>query len=83
MHLTDKKVGISALCATSLTLLLTASSSAQTISNGSPSSPRLSRVAPIFDIDIPKGYQDWKLVAVAHEEGNLNDLRAILGNDWR
>jgi hypothetical protein len=37
--------------------------------------------APIFGIAIPSGYRDWKLISVAHEEGNLNDLRAILGND--
>jgi Cytochrome P460 len=37
--------------------------------------------APIFGIKIPAGYRDWKLISVAHEEGNLNDLRAILGND--
>jgi hypothetical protein len=30
---------------------------------------------------IPDGYRDWKLISVAHEEGNLNDIRAILGND--
>ena len=30
---------------------------------------------------IPDGYRDWKLVSVAHEAGNLNDIRAILGND--
>ena len=29
----------------------------------------------------PPGYRDWKLISVAHEEGSLNDLRAILGND--
>jgi len=37
--------------------------------------------APIFGIKIPPGYRDWRLISVAHEEGNLNDLRAILGND--
>jgi len=37
--------------------------------------------APIFGVGIPPGYRDWKLISVAHEEGNLNDLRAILGND--
>jgi hypothetical protein len=37
--------------------------------------------APIFDIKIPAGYRDWRLISVAHEKGNLNDLRAILGND--
>jgi hypothetical protein len=30
---------------------------------------------------LPTGYRDWKLISVAHEEGNLNDLRAVLGND--
>ena len=29
----------------------------------------------------PSGYREWKLISVAHEEGKLNDLRAILGND--
>jgi len=37
--------------------------------------------APIFEVTIPPGYRDWKLISVAHEEGNLNDLRAILGHD--
>ena len=36
---------------------------------------------PVFVTEIPAGYRDWKLVSVAHEEGNLNDIRAILGND--
>jgi hypothetical protein len=31
-------------------------------------------------IKIPPGYRDWPLITVAHEEGKLNDLRAILGN---
>ena len=37
--------------------------------------------APVFGIKIFPGYRDWRLISVAHEEGNLNDLRAILGND--
>jgi hypothetical protein len=37
--------------------------------------------SPLFGITIPAGYRDWKLISVAHEEGNLNDIRAILGND--
>jgi hypothetical protein len=36
---------------------------------------------PVFGITIPPGYRDWKLISVAHEEGKLNDLRALLGND--
>jgi hypothetical protein len=34
-----------------------------------------------FVTEIPRGYRDWRLVSVAREEGNLNDIRAILGND--
>ena len=37
--------------------------------------------SPVFGIKIPTGYRDWRLISVAHEEGSLNDLRAILGND--
>jgi hypothetical protein len=37
--------------------------------------------APIYGVKIPVGYRDWRLISVAHEAGNLNDLRAILGND--
>jgi Cytochrome P460 len=37
--------------------------------------------AAVFDAKMPAGYRDWRLISVAHEEGNLNDLRAILGND--
>jgi len=37
--------------------------------------------APVFVTAIPPGYRDWRLISVAHEEGNLNDIRAILGND--
>ena len=36
---------------------------------------------PISAIEIPSGYRDWRLISVAHEEGSLDDLRAILGND--
>jgi hypothetical protein len=37
--------------------------------------------APIYGIPLPPGYRDWRLISVAHEEGSLNDLRAVLGND--
>ena len=36
---------------------------------------------PTFVAEMPLGYRDWKLISVAHEEGNLTDIRAILGND--
>jgi len=37
--------------------------------------------APIFVKEIPPGYRDWRLISVAREEGKLNDIRAVLGND--
>jgi hypothetical protein len=37
--------------------------------------------APIFVTTIPPGYRDWRLISVAHEEGNLHSFAAILGND--
>jgi hypothetical protein len=64
--------------------LLATRASAQS-GNGTPRvSPSVaieSKAAPIFGIKIPSGYRDWRLISVAHEEGKLNDLRGILGND--
>lgn len=37
--------------------------------------------APVFLEKMPAGYRDWKLISVAREEGQLDDIRAILGND--
>jgi len=37
--------------------------------------------APISVTNIPIGYRDWRLISVAREEGGLDDIRAILGND--
>ncbi len=31
--------------------------------------------------EIPKGYRDWRLISIAHEEGNLHSIGALLGND--
>ncbi len=45
------------------------------------SAPADDDTVPIFGIKIFPGYRDWRLISVAHEEGNLNDIRAILGND--
>src|SRR6266566_2284870 len=36
---------------------------------------------PIFVNKIPPGYRNWRLISVAHEEGNLNSFAAVLGND--
>ncbi|WP_213806283.1 cytochrome P460 family protein [Granulicella sp. dw_53] len=39
------------------------------------------QATPITEIKVPAGYRDWRLISIAHEAGNLNDIRAILGND--
>ncbi len=38
-------------------------------------------VAPVFGVKIPPGYRDWPVISGAHEAGNNNDLRVVLGND--
>ena len=48
-----------------------------------PITPRFAtaqEAAPVFVKEIPAGYRDWKVVSVAHEAGNLNDIRVVLGN---
>src|SRR5262249_28170509 len=44
-------------------------------------SPTDDEASPIYGVKIPPGYRDWKLISVAREEGNFNDLRTQLGND--
>jgi hypothetical protein len=31
--------------------------------------------------EIPEGYRDWRFVSLAREEGTLEDIRVVLGND--
>ena len=38
-------------------------------------------VAPTYVKEIPSGYRDWRLISVAHEEGDLHSFAAVLGND--
>jgi hypothetical protein len=37
--------------------------------------------APVYVTKIPTGFRDWRLISVAHEEGNLHSFAAMLGND--
>lgn len=37
--------------------------------------------APIYLSKMPPGFRDWRLISVAHEEGNLHSFAAMLGND--
>ena len=39
------------------------------------------QAAAPFVTEMPDGYRDWRWIASAHEEGNLNSLGAVLGND--
>src|SRR5262244_655553 len=63
-------------------LLVAVATLAGVVASMGPASGQANQeAAPIFVTDIPAGYRDWKLVSVAHEAGDLNDIRAILGND--
>ena len=39
------------------------------------------QAASIFVTEIPSGYRDWRLISVAHEEGDLHSFAVVLGND--
>ena len=45
------------------------------------SAPKSQDEAVVFVQTIPPGYRDWSLISVAREEGKLDDIRAVLGND--
>ncbi len=37
--------------------------------------------APVYVTELPAGYRDWKVVSVAHEEGDLHSFAIVLAND--
>lgn len=37
--------------------------------------------SPVYGVTLPPGYREWQVISVAHEAGNINDIRAILGNE--
>lgn len=45
------------------------------------SGPADEAAASIAAGKLPNGYRDWRLISVAREEGQLDDIRAVLGND--
>jgi hypothetical protein len=65
------------------TLLLIAVTAVAVIATLTPStSGQTDQIATsVFVTKIPAGYRDWKLISIAHEEGNLNSFAAVLGND--
>jgi len=63
-------------------LLVAVAAVASVVAKSAPASGHAKQeTAPVFVTKIPSGFRDWRLVSVAHEAGNLNDLRAVLGND--
>ena len=48
----------------------------------SPGFGAASQESPLtFVTEMPAGYRDWRLISVAHEEGNLHSFAAVSGND--
>lgn len=39
------------------------------------------KTVPTYLKEIPSGYRNWRLISVAHEEGDLHSFAAVLGND--
>jgi hypothetical protein len=39
------------------------------------------QTTPAFVTEVPQGYRDWRWISSAQEEGKLNSLGAVLGND--
>jgi hypothetical protein len=37
--------------------------------------------APVYLSEMPAGYRDWRVISVAHEEGDLHSFAVVLGND--
>ena len=79
MHNNLKYLVFIAVCA-----LLAGYTTVQSVSDIRSSSSTVAaddKGSPIFVTKIPPGYRDWRVVSVAHEAGELNDIRAVLGND--
>ena len=63
-------------------LLVVVSATAGVVASLASASGHVDQAAALTSgVTIPPGYRDWRLISVAHEEGAINDLRAILGND--
>lgn len=37
--------------------------------------------SPLYGVRLPSGYRQWTVISVAQENGELNDIRVILGNE--
>lgn len=61
--------------------MMPASGQGNTTMAPGPGQAGKSPAAAVYVTQMPAGYRDWKLISVAHEEGSLHSLGAILGND--
>jgi hypothetical protein len=62
--------------------LLAVGALAGLVATYAPASGRVDGDAALISAGkLPPAYRDWRLISVAHEEGALNDIRAVLGND--
>src|SRR5262245_1257213 len=68
-----KRIAFSLLAATTLANVVAFTASAARRAD--------EQAGALFVTTIPPGYRDWKVVSVAHEAGDLNDIRVVLGND--
>jgi len=48
---------------------------------GQENKGKVSAAKQVIVTTIPRGYRDWKFVSAAHEAGELNDIRVVIGND--
>jgi len=62
-------------------LIVVAALAAVVAATAPTSQPAHSAAAAIFAGKVPAEYRDWRLISVAREQGSLDDIRAILGND--
>jgi len=37
--------------------------------------------SPLYGVELPSGYRAWTVISAAQENGALNDIRVILGNE--
>ena len=43
--------------------------------------PQADSTKQVIVTTIPLGYRDWRFISAAHEAGELNDIRVVIGND--
>lgn len=62
-------------------LLVAMAAAAGLVASTALASRQADEKSPVYVTSIPAGYRDWRLISVAREEGTLDDIRAILGNE--